>query len=168
VASVTLLAEAGLVLGFIWSSRLLINPIPQPISLAEICVLLALLAAAMGLQTATLTRIGPLTIHTTFVTGMLNKFAQAISEWLSWAFDEWRRHATIGNIMRSSMRHPAFRNAQFMSAIWLSYMSGSIIGTWMDWRWNTRALYLPVLVLLACIVVDQFHPLSVEEEKEHA
>jgi hypothetical protein len=29
----------------------------------------------MGTQTATLTRIGPLTIHTTFVTGMLNKFA---------------------------------------------------------------------------------------------
>jgi len=34
---------------------------------------LAALAFAMGLQTAALTRIGPLTVHTTFVTGMLNK-----------------------------------------------------------------------------------------------
>src|SRR5579871_5547656 len=40
---------------------------------------LALLAAAMGIQTATLTGIGPLTVHTTFVTGMLNKIAQLLS-----------------------------------------------------------------------------------------
>jgi uncharacterized membrane protein YoaK (UPF0700 family) len=37
---------------------------------------LALLAGAMGIQTATLTGIGPLTVHTTFVTGMLNKIGQ--------------------------------------------------------------------------------------------
>jgi hypothetical protein len=36
---------------------------------------LATLAAAMGIQTATLTGIGPLTAHTTFVTGMINKLA---------------------------------------------------------------------------------------------
>jgi len=34
------------------------------------------LLAAMGLQTATLTRIGSLTVHMTFVTSMLNKLAQ--------------------------------------------------------------------------------------------
>ena len=33
----------------------------------------------MGLQTATVTRIRAPTVHTTFVTGMLNKLAQLIS-----------------------------------------------------------------------------------------
>ena len=41
----------------------------------------------MGLQTATLTRIGPLTIHTTFVTGMLNKFAQLLAHGMYHAYD---------------------------------------------------------------------------------
>jgi uncharacterized membrane protein YoaK (UPF0700 family) len=48
---------------------------------------LAMLAAAMGMQTATLTRIGSLTVHTTFVTGMLNKLAQLISQALFLSHD---------------------------------------------------------------------------------
>ncbi len=169
VASITLLVEATLVVAFIWSSEFMGNPgSPQLLSLPALCSLLALLSAAMGLQTAALTRIGPLTIHTTFVTGMLNKFAQAISDWLSWVYDEWKQNSGLGTILRRSSRHSAFRNAQFMSAIWFSYMTGSIAGTWMNSHWNTRTLYLPVILMLTSAVVDQFHPLSVEEEKEQA
>jgi uncharacterized membrane protein YoaK (UPF0700 family) len=67
VAAATLLLEAGLL-----SSVLVLGNRNQ-------LLLLVLLAAAMGVQTATLTRIGSLTIHTTFVTGMLNKLAQLLS-----------------------------------------------------------------------------------------
>jgi uncharacterized membrane protein YoaK (UPF0700 family) len=95
IATITLLIEAGLLLTLVWirpgfpSSRDL-----QGMALWMTCLLLALLAAAMGLQTATLTRIGPLTVHTTFVTGMLNKLAQTLSQSIFWVHDQWRAHTT--------------------------------------------------------------------------
>lgn len=70
IASATLAAEMLLILLLLLLGRLVATELYLPI---------ALLAAAMGIQTATLTGIGPLTVHTTFVTGMLNKIAQLIS-----------------------------------------------------------------------------------------
>ena len=167
IASVILFAEAVLVLVFVWlRGDVLAQAVPQAMPIATICGLLALLAAAMGLQTATLTRIGPLTIHTTFVTGMLNKFAQAISEWIFWVYDEWHQGARILDLGHRSKRHAALRNATFMSAIWFSYMAGSVIGTWMNSRWTIRAMYLPVLLMAVAAAIDQFLPLSLEEEQE--
>lgn len=167
VASVTLLAEAALILTFLLLHAFLpeLWQRPEP-PLQIVCLSLALLAAAMGLQTATLTRIGPLTIHTTFVTGMLNKLAQAISEWSFWFHDEWRKGARFFQIWRQSKRNSAFQNAVLMSAIWFSYLVGSVAGTWMSSRWSARALCLPIAALVLAALVDQLHPLSIEEEKE--
>lgn len=160
IASITLLAEAALIFMFICIRALVVgsNEIPLPILL----VLLALLAAAMGLQTATLTKIGPLTIHTTFVTGMLNKFAEAISEWFFWLYDQRQS----GKPWHGSSQHPAFRNARFMALIWLSYMFGSVAGTWTYSQWSVWVLCLPVTVLILSAAIDQWRPLAVEEEKE--
>lgn len=169
IASVTLSAEALLVLAFIWSGAAVPRRFePDQIPVLTSCFLLALLAAAMGLQTATLTRIGPLTIHTTFVTGMLNKMAQEGARWLFWIHDTWPQHASVGEFLGRARQHKAFRNARFMAAIWVSYMIGSVAGTWMDSRWKTAALYLPVVILLASIAIDQARPLSVEEERDQA
>ena len=167
VATITLLAEALLVLVFAWVGRSVLHPgQSQTSSLSTVCGLLALLAAAMGLQTATLTRIGPLTVHTTFVTGMLNKFAQAVSEWLFWAHDRWREAASLRSIWHASRQHAAFRNANFVFSIWLTYMIGAVAGTWMNSRWSLQAMYIAVAILFLCIIVDQFRPLSVEEEQD--
>jgi uncharacterized membrane protein YoaK (UPF0700 family) len=167
VASVTLVLEAVLITVFVWTSPLVLDrSTPQPAPAVAICGLLALLAAAMGLQTATLTRVGPLTIHTTFVTGMLNKFAQAVSQLLFWAHDEWRKGVQLRNLLRPLRRHPAFRVAKFMAAIWFCYMAGALAGTFMNSRWSIRALYSAVLLLFLAAGVDQFRPLSLEEEKE--
>jgi uncharacterized membrane protein YoaK (UPF0700 family) len=167
VASLTLLVEAVLVVAFIWIGRRVLHAgQPQLVSLGNVCGLLALLAAAMGLQTATLTRIGPLTVHTTFVTGMLNKFAQAISEWLFWVHDELRQKASFRTIWQRSRRQSAFRNANFMFAIWISYMVGAVAGTWMNSRWSLQTMYIPATILFLAATVDQCQPLSVEEEQE--
>lgn len=168
-ASATLAMEAALILAFIGVWRMLLSPAKaQEIPLRAACLLLALLAGAMGLQTATLTRIGPLTIHTTFVTGMLNKFAQLVSQWLFWVHDQWRKKVGLGEIFQGARRHLAYRNARFMSAIWVAYVAGSVAGTWMNARWNAGALYVPALILLVSVGVDQFWPLSVEEEQDQA
>jgi uncharacterized membrane protein YoaK (UPF0700 family) len=164
VASVTLVAEAVLVLVAIWLASHAFDLGSE--RLVNGCILLGLLASAMGLQTAILTKIGPLTIHTTFVTGMLNKLAQALSEWFFWLYDAWQTRATVGRWLAGAKRHTAFHNAMFMAAIWLSYIAGSIAGTWMDFHWKMRALYVPATLMLASCLVDQFRPLSIEEEKE--
>lgn len=165
IASLTLLIEAVLLLLFVWLSHLL-HPELQAASLGAICGLLAILAAAMGLQTATLTRIGPLTIHTTFVTGMLNKFAQAFSQWLFWVHDELKKKESLKAILRASRQHSAFRNANFVFAIWMTYMAGAVAGTWMHSRWKLETLYIPVVIVALSAMVDQFRPLSVEEEQD--
>jgi uncharacterized membrane protein YoaK (UPF0700 family) len=156
IASVTLLAEAALIFTFICIRSFAAS------SDVSVLVLLALLAAAMGLQTATLTKIGPLTIHTTFVTGMLNKFAEATSEWFFWLYDQRK----AGNAWHASTQQRAFRNARFMALIWFSYMLGSVFGTWTYSHWSVWVLYIPVGILIISAVIDQCRPLAIEEEKE--
>jgi uncharacterized membrane protein YoaK (UPF0700 family) len=158
IASVPLLVEAALIFAFIC-----IDPTAtDAVHLLRLLALLALLALAMGLQTATLTKIGPLTIHTTFVTGMLNKFAETISEWFFWVYDRVRKEHS----WRGITHHCAFRNARFMALIWLSYMFGAVMGTAMYSRWNVWILALPVVFLLLSAAIDQWQPLAIEEEKE--
>lgn len=164
VATVTLLFEAGLILILIWTTPLKVALRTE--SLGRICWMLALLAAAMGVQTATLTRIGALTIHTTFVTGMLNKLAQSISQWLFWIHDEWRQHRGWADFLRRSGKNPSARTAVFMSGIWVCYALGSLVGTWMSLEWSVRSLYLPAAMLGLAAAVDQLRPLSLEEEKD--
>lgn len=169
VASATLASEAVFILAFIWIGASTLKQFsPQTIPLGGSCLLLGLLAAAMGLQTATLTRIGPLTIHTTFVTGMLNKLAQETARWLFQIHDSWTERRSLEHILKTFGKSDAFGNAVFMAAIWSSYMVGSVTGTWMDSRWKVTCLYLPVLVLLTAIAVDQVQPLSLEEEKDQS
>jgi uncharacterized membrane protein YoaK (UPF0700 family) len=159
IASVTLLAEAALILTFICIRSFAVSSDAIPVS---VLVLLALLAAAMGLQTATLTKIGPLTIHTTFVTGMLNKFAEAVSEWFFWLYDQRK----AGNAWHASTQQRAFRNARFMALIWFSYVLGSVFGTWTYSHWSVSVLYIPVAILVVSAGIDQWRPLAIEEEKE--
>lgn len=167
IASVTLFLEAMLVATFVWMSVLMLDPSrPQTASTGVVCGLLALLAAAMGLQTATLTRIGPLTIHTTFVTGMLNTLAQAISHWLFWAHDEHRKGCSISDILRRSGENSASHVARLMAGIWFCYMAGAVAGTSMNSRWSTRSLYLPAALLILVAIIDRFRPLSLEEQRQ--
>ncbi len=122
--------------------------------------LLAMLAAAMGMQTATLTRIGPLTVHTTFVTGMLNKLAQLLSHAAFVSYDIVRGEATTAHRAR------ILRQARFIGSIWVLYLAGAVTGTWLRSAWGTRALWLPAGLVAMTLVGDQLAPLSVEEEHE--
>lgn len=164
VATVTLLVEAFIILILIWSTPL--DFAHRPENLGRICWMLGLLASAMGVQTATLTRIGALTIHTTFVTGMLNKLAQSISQWLFWLHDQWQQGPGWAYLLRRSGQNASARTAVLMSGIWVCYVLGSLVGTWMSLQWGFRSLYLPAALLGLAAAVDQFQPLSLEEEKD--
>lgn len=130
--------------------------------------LLFMLACAMGLQTATLTRIGPLTIHTTFVTGMLNKLAQLVAHGIYRGYDFLRTRSDQERLIHRNRGLQEVRNALFIFTIWLLYLTGAIGGTFLGLRWKLQALYLPVSVLLIAIAIDQARPLSVEEERDQS
>jgi uncharacterized membrane protein YoaK (UPF0700 family) len=155
IASLALLGEAALitVVTVIGSSQTGAQPVLG---------LLAALAAAMGMQTATLTRIGSLTVHTTFVTGMLNKLAQLLSQGMFLSYDVQRGRDAV------AARQSVTRQARFIFSIWLLYLVGAAAGALMQSSWGLRSLLLPVGLVGLAIVVDQAAPLSIEEEHDQA
>lgn len=154
VASITLLLEAVLIAAVMiaaWSGY----------AAALQVLLLAALAGAMGIQTATLTRIGPLTVHTTFVTGMINKLAQLVSHALFLTYDT----NVNGRPLRAE-RDRTLKEALYISSIWIIYFIGAVAGALAANRVGLMSLSAPLVLLVIAIVVDQLHPLSLQEEHD--
>ena len=129
---------------------------------------LGLLAFAMGLQTATITRVGGLTVHTTFVTGMINKFCQLVSQVIFDTFDVVTGKTTPAATERLHHRQRTVRKAWFIFSIWCAYTVGAIAGTGLESKWELRSLFVPVALLCVAIIADQVLPLSLEEEKDQS
>jgi uncharacterized membrane protein YoaK (UPF0700 family) len=127
--------------------------------------LVALLAFAMGVQTATLTHVGGMTIYTTFVTGALTKFSESLTRAGFWAYDQTAQSRRMSDIVRLAPKQKDVREAAFLAAVWLCYLAGAAVGTASKQRWELRSLYLPVAVLIVIVAVDQFRPIDVQEEK---
>lgn len=152
VATITLLLEAALLV--------LVAAISMASMQGEVRLwLLVALAVSMGLQTATLTRVGPLTVHTTFVTGMLNKLAQLLSHAMFHHIDAQRNSASIKE------RNRVLREAGFIFSIWMLYFTGAAIGAFLTLAVGLRSLFIAVGVLAMAVVADQVHPLSLQEER---
>lgn len=162
IASITIAVEAALILGFIAVFNTFSSTAKSPV---DISILLVLLAIAMGIQTASLTRIGPLTVHTTFVTGMLNKLSQLISHFLFRSYDLIRAGERDVERLRN-MRKQHLQEAVFVFFIWFTYFIAALAGTLCFLKWNIRVMYLPSILLGIAIVVDQFYPLSLQEEQD--
>lgn len=122
--------------------------------------LIALLATAMGIQNATLSKLGPLTIYTTFVTGTLTKFAQRFSLWLFRAYDLKEFS------LRRAFADCEFRDSAFLLAIWVCYLLGAIAGGFADRGMALDALWIPLVIVALMIPLDQRYPMSLEEERE--
>ncbi len=129
--------------------------------------LVALLAFAMGVQTATLTHVGALTIYTTFVTGTLTKLTESFTRALFWGYDHVRQSGS-SHIVRDALKHPDVQDASMLFATWTCYVIGAVIGTILKMRWELKALYVPVTILLAFIVIDVVRPIDFDEEQHQA
>jgi uncharacterized membrane protein YoaK (UPF0700 family) len=165
IASVTLAVEAVLLLMFARARPAM--HLGQVIDLHSpgYFALVALLAFAMGVQTATLTHIGPLTVYTTFVTGTLTKFAESFTRSLFWSYDHLRLRGKMSEIVRVAPRQQDVRSAAFLATVWMCYLAGAALGTMAKYRWELRALYVPVVMLVAFVVIDRLRPLAIEEEE---
>jgi uncharacterized membrane protein YoaK (UPF0700 family) len=116
-----------------------------------------LLAAAMGLQTAVLTRVGSLTVHTTFVTGILNRLAELLS---NLAFLTWDVRCGGAEL---EVKAKVKREALFIFAVWCFYVAGAAAGAWTAMRWSFRALTVPLCILVLTLSSDILQPLPVME-----
>lgn len=167
VASLTLVLELLMIAAFLFfSSRVTGGGMTPPTAATEAGPLIALLAGAMGMQTATLTRVGALTIHTTFLTGMLNKLAQLIAHGLVHTYDLIRTQSDHEKVAHRDLQHQAFRNGLFLFSVWICYLAGAATGSLLESRWRLHALYLPLALLVIAIATDQWKPLSVEQERD--
>src|SRR4051794_17994925 len=167
IASFTLALEAILLLVFIPVANHSLAAHGSGESTRFTALLLGLLAAAMGLQTATLTRVGPLTVHTTFVTGMLNKFAQLVAHAIYASWDARTCHPDQ-RPQHHATRREASSQALFLLGIWLLYLAGAAIGTLLHQQWGVRAVFVATAMLVLAIATDLVQPLSIEEEKEQS
>jgi uncharacterized membrane protein YoaK (UPF0700 family) len=165
IASVTLAIEAAMLALAAAMAKPTVGQ-TQEYPLIEVYWGLATLAAAMGIQTVTLTRIGPLTIHTTFVTGMINKAAQLVSHIAFRTYDLLRSKSPDIGARRA--RNEDIKQALFLSAIWCFYVGGAAFGAWSYRFWGLRSLLVAVGLLAVGIATDLFWPLAIKEEKEQS
>ena len=124
--------------------------------------LIALACGAMGLQNATLTRVGALTVRTTHVTGTLAKFAESWSRYMFWFYDKTRgpREGRFREAFRLSLQHEDFKDAAITAGLWVGFLLGALCGVWLLHLWLLNSLFLPIAVLLAFVASDLKHPIT--------
>lgn len=125
-------------------------------------LLIGLIAVAMGVQSASLRRIGALTIFTTFITGTLTKLADDLASYLFWLRDrvKGRLRQRLGVAMSLSPRRQSFQSVILLSALYLAYAAGALSGVTGFHHWGVAIAIGPLLLVSATVVVDLIRPMS--------
>ena len=117
--------------------------------------LIALLAAAMGIQSAAVRRVGEQRVATTYVTGTLTTLA---TDTASDLLDRWSARRAAGEAeAREALRTPAARGTALMTGLWAVYLFGALVGGFAEQRWAMWAVVAPIAVLLAVMASDLAH-----------
>jgi uncharacterized membrane protein YoaK (UPF0700 family) len=167
-AAVTLGLEAVLLVVFVADGKqyaTAVGNLPQ-LPTHAFYFLVGLACAAMGLQNATLTRVGALSVRTTLVTGTLAKFAESWSRYIFWFYDKTRGGQTgrFREALRLSFQHEDFRDAALTAALWLGFLVGALFGVWLLYLWRLNSLFVPIAVLLVFIIADLRNPVTTPQQ----
>lgn len=126
----------------------------------------ALLALAMGMQNATLTRVGALSVRTTHITGTISEFVEGFSQFLFWAFDRLRgsgarrRH----RVFAVALRQRSFQEAVLTAFLWISFVIGAFCGTLAIHDFKRYLLLPPIVMLGLFMIFDLLRPLAASAE----
>ncbi|MDB4965793.1 MAG: hypothetical protein JWN44_1482 [Myxococcales bacterium] len=136
-------------------------PWPPATSTASVHYYLAtgLLAVAMGLQNATLIRVGASSVYTTHVTGNLTRLAREAAHSLFWLIDRARGRAS-GRL--SSQR--SSRRVALMAAMWTAYAFGAALGFAAVEYWHRQSVAAAIVVLTALVALDAIRPVGGHED----
>ena len=124
---------------------------------------LGLPAFAMGMQTVTITRVGDQRVYSTYITGSLAKFAEALASYFFWLAD--RRHVPRTsservNWLRECLGHRLLGHALLTAGLWLLFLLGGLAGAAAEVRWQTQAFWWPLAALAALALLDLRHPIA--------
>ncbi|MGI8746535.1 MAG: YoaK family protein [Bryobacteraceae bacterium] len=130
-------------------------------------LLLSMMAAAMGIQTVTVTPINGLRVFTTYLTGSLAKFSEAIVDYLFWFRDRtrgrfWKR---LGRALAVSPRQSSLQHAALTMGLWSGFFAGAFCGVATELRAGLSALVAPMAVLAAAVIVDLRSPVAAADEQ---
>jgi uncharacterized membrane protein YoaK (UPF0700 family) len=124
--------------------------------------LTSLPALAMGLQSATLRRVGSEQVRTTYITGMLTDMAESGVKYLFWLAAAARGRGLdgfLGALRRSSEQTSWFETVLY-GGIWSAFIAGAALGGYMLGIWRLWALSLPLAGLAIVITQDLICPLG--------
>lgn len=140
---------------------LLLKTGTHPLSAPRAYPFVGLLAAAMGLQNATLRRAGGIVVRTTFITGMLVNMAEQAAVYCLWRIEQMRaRVAGPGRRpTRLSLRRSAGKRALKFGLVWCGMFAGAVSGGLSGARLGTLALLIPLLGLGIVIARDLIEPI---------
>jgi uncharacterized membrane protein YoaK (UPF0700 family) len=165
--SIALTAEIILLVLFImfgsrWSIKGQLSP-PSPLAFY---FLLSLPTAAMGLQTVTVTRVAGLRVYTTYLTGSLAKFAEAVAHYGFWFRDRTRGRfrKRVWRVLRVTPQQKYAQHALLTAGLWIAYFIGAVCGALLKQRYNLVALLCPCAVLLIATVIDILRPVAAADE----
>lgn len=123
-------------------------------------------AAAMGMQTVTVNRVGRLRVYTTFHTASLSKFSESFVEYLFWVRDRTRgrfRNRIFPVLLVTPRREP-IQHAAVSIGVWLAFAAGALAGIAAVPRWGSAALLPAMAPLAVAIAVDWKKPRAVGEK----
>ncbi len=133
---------------------------------APLWLVIFLPAAAMGMQTVTVTRAGTLRLYTTFMTGNLSEFSESLARYLFWARDRtrgrFRRRWLL--VLRLALRQEPAQRAAVSLGLWLAFLAGTVCGIAGDLAWGAIAMLLPMAALGAIIPLDRRRPRAIERK----
>lgn len=123
-------------------------------------------AAAMGMQTVTVNRVGKLRVYTTFHTGSLSKFSESLMEHLFWVRDRTRGRfrERIAPVLRVTPRREPVQHAAISIGVWIAFAAGALAGIPAMNRWGSISLLFAMAPLAAAILVDLTRPREVGEK----
>lgn len=191
--SVLLTLEAALLLAFILCADAAFGGRHGAhLSGSQFFLLAALAAVAMGMQTATVHKVGGQPVRTTYITGMLSDFGEALAAVVISVLalltgrptptrsQENKFGGTQGDQQQSgatndehdgqdqpdappALDHAALRRVLLLGALWLAYALGAASGAYAETRWSAAALFFPFGSLLCLIALDLIWPTEAPE-----
>jgi uncharacterized membrane protein YoaK (UPF0700 family) len=122
-------------------------------------LLTALPALAIGLQNATLRRVGSSGVRTTYITGMLTNAGEEFVVYLYWL----RARLRPGRrwlLLRLTSRQSSFQRMLLHLGLWFCYVGGALGGVVCKQRWELLCLLPPIVCLFVMASVDLVWPIG--------
>lgn len=121
-------------------------------------LMIALPSLAMGVQNATLSHFGPLSVRTTHITGDLATLADQIALFAIWFF-EARREFGLRQTLKEARHQDSFYESMFLTAVWAGYFVGAVLGALLLFAWSLAALLPPLVGLVVLVAIDWVNPI---------